>query len=257
LFSKQCPNYSTAYATKMLLEQQGIAGTVATAGTIAKVAEVAAADPANATATATAVSSDANVNAVVATKTPTASSSETSPGAAVKLAPPPPAPAQQMAQAEPKRDNGPSEKRDEKRDEKKDEGSKQNANGPNGPGPGGDTKPSDQPKSNREALAERRRDAAQKEAVAKGGNLANEMGKAADMEAQKAVQNVVIAAMGFTPGFDTYNKAMIPDVSRFYKPYQVYGGQVNVDNKNVGRRLMGGSDRTHQEMVDSQYTRGN
>jgi hypothetical protein len=82
------------------------------------------------------------------------------------------------------------------------------------------------------------------------------MGKASDMEAQKAVQNVVIAAMGFTPGFDTYNKAMLPD-TRFYAPKIVYGGQVNVDNKIIGRRLMGGSDRLHQDMVDSQYERGN
>jgi hypothetical protein len=62
--------------------------------------------------------------------------------------------------------------------------------------------------------------------------------------------------MGFTPGFDTYNKAMIPDTT-FYKPFSVYGNQRNVDNQNVSRRLMGGSDRTHQQMVDSQYNRGN
>jgi hypothetical protein len=124
-----------------------------------------------------------------------------------------------------------------------------------GSGQSGGTKPSDSPKSNREALAERRRDAAQKEAVAKGGNLANEMGKASDLEAQKAVQNVVIAAMGFTPGFDNYNKAMIPDTN-FYKPYSVYGNQKTVDNQQVSRRLMGGSDRVHQEMVESQYKLG-
>jgi hypothetical protein len=82
------------------------------------------------------------------------------------------------------------------------------------------------------------------------------MGKASDMEAQKAVQNVVIQAMGFTPGFDVYNNARIPDVKQFYKPYQVYGGQVNVDNKNISRRLMSGSDKLHQDMVDEQYNRG-
>jgi hypothetical protein len=92
--------------------------------------------------------------------------------------------------------------------------------------------------------------------VAKGANLANEMGKAADMESQKAIQNVVIQAMGFTPGFDTYNTTIIPDTT-FYKPFTVYGNQKNVDNQNVGRRLMGGSDRLHQDMVDSQYNIGN
>jgi hypothetical protein len=255
LYSNQCPNYSEAYAKKMLLEQQGMASTVATAGTVAQVAQVAAvaaADPTNATSTATssAISSDSNVAAAVTVKTPTAASTDTQPAAAVKLTAPPPAPAMQMAQAEPKKDSGPA------KEEKKEEGAKKNDNGPSSAGPSGDSKPSDQPKSNREALQERRREAAQKEAVAKGGNLANEMGKAADMEAQKAVQNVVIAAMGFTPGFDTYNKAMIPDTT-FYKPYTVYGNQKVIDNRVLSRGLTGGSDRTHQEMVDSQYNRGN
>ncbi len=255
LYSKQCPNYAEAYAKKMLLEQQGIAGTVATAGTVAA---VAAADPANqvattstdttTAATSSAISSDPVVAQQVTTKTTSAASSETAPAAPVKLVAPPPAPAQQMAQAEPKKDNGPGEK--------KEEGKKQDGPGNSPNGPSADNKPSDQPKTNREQLQERRREAAQKEAVAKGKDLANEMGKAADMEAQKQVQNVVIAAMGFTPGFDTYNKAMLPD-GMGYKPFTVYGGQVNVDNKFVSRRLMGGSDKTHQDMVDSQYNRGN
>jgi len=258
LYNNQCPNYSEAYAKKMLLEQQGIASTVATAGTVAQVAQVAAvaaADPANATATATssAISSDSNVAAAVVVKPPSAAGNETAPAAAVKLTPPPPPPAMQMAQAEPKKDNaGPGERKEEK----KEEGNKQNANGPNSGGPSGDSKPSDQPKSNREALQERRAEAAKKEAVAKAGNLANEMGKAADMEAQKAVQNVVIQAMGFTPGFDTYNRTMIPDTV-FYKPYTVYGNQRVIDNRVLSRGLTGGSDRTHQDMVDSQYNRGN
>jgi hypothetical protein len=158
-----------------------------------------------------------------------------------------------VAAAETKKEDKKAEEK--KSEEKKDEGSKQNASNTNSPS-SSDTKPSDSPKTARQELAERRREAAQKEAVAKGKDLANEMGKAADMEAQKAVQNVVIQAMGFTPGFDTYNKAMLPD-SRFYAPKTVYGGQVNVDNKAISRRLMGGSDRKHEEMVESQYNRGN
>jgi hypothetical protein len=159
----------------------------------------------------------------------------------------------QMAQAEPKKaDNGPGEKKEEK----KDEGSRSNGSSNTNNSSVGDNKPSGGPKTARQELAERRADAAKKEAVAKGANLANEMGKAADMESQKAVQNVVIAAMGFTPGFDTYNKTMIPDTV-FYKPYTVYGNQKVIDNRALSRGLTGGSDRTHQEMVDSQYNRGN
>jgi hypothetical protein len=76
------------------------------------------------------------------------------------------------------------------------------------------------------------------------------MGKATDMEQQKQIQNVVIQAMGFTPGFDAY-KVMMPDVAG-YKPYSIYGNQRTVDNRSA-RRLFGGTDQLHNEMVNSQY----
>ena len=81
------------------------------------------------------------------------------------------------------------------------------------------------------------------------------MGKAADMETQKAVQNVVIQAMGFTPGFDAYKIVTVPDAIG-YKPFEIYKGQRNVDNP-AGRRFLTGSDRLHTEMVDQQYKLGN
>jgi hypothetical protein len=82
------------------------------------------------------------------------------------------------------------------------------------------------------------------------------MGKVADMEAQKQVQNVVIAAMGYTPGFDVYSRSFVPDGAN-YKPFVVYANQRNVDNRFLSRGLMGPSDRLHNELVDSQYNRGN
>ena len=94
--------------------------------------------------------------------------------------------------------------------------------------------------------------AAKKDAVEKGKNLANEMGKAADMESQKQVQNVVIQAMGFTPGFDAYGKTIVPDVVG-YRPFTVYNNQKNVDNRRLGLGLYGPSDRLHNDLVDSQY----
>jgi hypothetical protein len=118
-------------------------------------------------------------------------------------------------------------------------------------GPSGD-KPA-QPTA-RQALAERRAEAAKKDAVEKGKNLANEMGKAADMESQKAVQNVVIQAMGFTPGFDAYGKSMVPDVAG-YKPFTIYNNQKTIDSR-ANQRMFGGSEVKHQEMVDSQYNLG-
>ena len=97
--------------------------------------------------------------------------------------------------------------------------------------------------------------AAKAAAVEKGKNLANEMGKVADMESQKQVQNVVLQAMAFVPGFDAYGKVTIPDVAG-YKPFTVYNNQKTVDNARLGRGLFGATDRVHNEMVESQYNRG-
>ncbi len=259
LYSKQCPNYAEAYAKKYVLNVSPATttttvvvaeATTTTAGTVSNTGTVATTSEAITTQLSSGIS-DSTVSSVVTTKT-TSTSTEASPAAAVKLTAPAGATTTTVTTA------AASEKKqdDAKKEEKKDEGSKQNANSTSNSGTSADTKPSNQPKTARQELAERRREAAAKEAVAKGKDLANEMGKAADMEAQKAVQNVVIQAMGFTPGFDTYNKAMIPD-SRFYAPKTVYGGQVNVDNKAISRRLMTGSDSKHQDMVESQYNRGN
>ena len=109
----------------------------------------------------------------------------------------------------------------------------------------------DKPQTTRQALAERRMAAARAKAVEEGKQLANKMGEAATLEAQVAVQNVVVQAMGFTPGFDAYSRAALPDVPG-YKPFEIYPGQRNIDNPQ-GRRFMTGSDRLHAEMVDQQY----
>jgi hypothetical protein len=237
LYDTRCSNYAEAYAKKMLLEKQGMASTVATAGVVAKTAEVA-----NAATTATtsdgsssvavAVVADPVVNATVTT-TATSTSPAAAATATVSLAPAPaPAPAAKTeAAAEPKKAEGGQQQ------------APQQAQGQGGDKP--------QP-SARQQLAERRAEAAKKDAVEKGKNLANEMGKAADMESQKQVQNVVIQAMGFTPGFDTYGKVMVPDAVG-YRPFTVYNNQKNVDNRRLGMGLYGPSDRLHNDLVDSQY----
>ena len=262
LYSQQCPNYATAYATKMLLEQQGTAGIVATAGTIARN------DPANAPVSTTTASAtvgsdgavsvgvsktgDSNVDKAIAPPAPTTNSAA-APSAAVQLAPVQPPP-QQMAQNEPKGGSNEPKGNSNKQEDKKDDAPK----GTGGSSPSQNTNntaaSSDKPAAStaRQALQERREAAAKAAAVEQGKNLANEMGKASDLEAQKAVQNVVIQAMGFTPGFDTYGKAMLPDVAG-YKPYTVYNNQNNVDNARMMRGLSGASDRVHTQMVDSQY----
>jgi hypothetical protein len=227
LYSTNCPNYATAYAKKMLLEQQGLATTVATAGVVAKTAEVANANTTSnstsdgSSSVAVAVVADPIVNAAV-TSTATSTSPAAAATATVSLAPAP-APAAEV---------------------------KTTSTASTPPPPAPMEKPA-QP-SARQALAERRADSAKKDAVAKGKSLANEMGKAADMESQKQVQNVVIQAMGFTPGFDTYGKIMVPDAVG-YRPFTVYNNQKNVDNRRLGMGLYGPSDRLHNDLVDSQY----
>jgi hypothetical protein len=151
-----------------------------------------------------------------------------------------------MAQNEPKGGSG-------KQEDKKDDTSKSTGGSSPSQSTGTTQASSDKPAAPtaRQAIQERRQAAARAEAVEKGKNLAGEMGKAADMETQKAVQNVVIQAMGYTPGFDAYGKQMIVQTP-FYKPYTVYGGQKNIDNR-ANLRMFGGTDRLHNEMVDEQY----
>jgi hypothetical protein len=176
---------------------------------------------------------------------PPSTNSAGSPAAAVQLAPPPPAPQQQMAQNEPKGGG--------KQEERKDDAPK---------GTGGSSPPqntntaqasSDKPAAPtaRQALQERREAAVKAAAVESGKNLADDMGKAKSIEAQMAVQNVVISAMGFTPGFDSYSKSTIPDAVG-YKPFSVYNNQRNIENRQTSR-MFGGTDKLHQEMIELQY----
>lgn len=251
LYDRLCPNYSTAYARKMLLEQQNIASTVATAGVIAQTAPTAPTTTASTTSASTTLSLDGTVSTGVSktgdtnvdkaiTSTTTTTNTSAAPAAPVQLVAPAPAPAapQQQAQQEKKPEGG----------EKKPEGGPTQMASPQQERGGS----KDQPKTARQELQERRQAAAKAEAIEKGKNLANEMGKASDLEAQKAVQNVVIQAMGFTPGFDTYNKTVITDTV-FYKPYAVYTNQQNVDNRRLGRGLFGPTDQLHNQMVEQQY----
>lgn len=78
---------------------------------------------------------------------------------------------------------------------------------------------------------------------------------ATTLEAQAATQGLVVGLMGYVPGFSAYQNAIVPDIlansmaRQYHKP--------TVDNRNAQRRLSGASDRTWQEMVDSQYKIGN
>ena len=254
LYSNKCEGYATAYAIKNLIKfsdssisssvNQSLSDTAATKAndpTTVKVATNTASTTVNSDGTvSTGVSAtgDTNVDKAITSK---ASTTNTAP-AAVQLAPPPPAPQSQMAQGG-----------NNKQEDKKDDAQKGTGGGPSPQNTNNAQSPSDKPAAPtaRQELQAKREAAAKAEAVEKGKNLANEMGKAADMESQKQIQNVVIQAMGFTPGFDTYSKAIMNDVVG-YKPYSVYNNQKNIDNR-ANLRMFGGTDRLHNEMVESQY----
>jgi hypothetical protein len=270
LYSPKCEGYKTAYAIKYLVQMDSTTSS-AVNGALSDTAATKANDPANtkvavntvtttintdgSVSTGVSTTGDTNVDKAITAKT---STTNTAP-AAVQLAPPPPAPQQQMAQNEPKGGDKSEQKNNDKQDNKKDEPSGDKPSG--GPSPqmaqgssqGTDSKPA--APTARQELQARREAAAKADAVEKGKNLAGEMGKASDLEAQKQVQNVVIQAMGFTPGFDAYSRQIIVQ-QQFYAPVTVYNNQKNIDNR-ANLRMFGGTDRLHNEMVDAQYNRGN
>jgi hypothetical protein len=142
----------------------------------------------------------------------------------------------------------------ETRQESKDASSSNTSSTTNTSSASADNKTETKPTA-RQQLQARREAAARAKAVEDGKSLASTVGNATDMEQQKAVQNVIISAMGFVPGFDAYSQVMIVQTP-FYKPEQVYKNQTNVDNALIGRRMFGGTDKTHSDMVDSQYQLG-
>jgi hypothetical protein len=219
LYNQRCSNYSETYAKKMLLEQQSLTSTVATANTVAKTTET--------TTSGTAVVSDPVVNQTLTTTTTSVSPAT----AATAIVP--------LTTSTSSSNTGISNVT-----------TSSVSTTTAVPTSSTDTKPA--APTARQEMQAKREAAAKAEAVEKGKNLAKEMGKAADMESQKQVQNVVIQAMGFTPGFDTYNKSVVPD-SAGYRPFTVYNKQTNVDNVRLGRRMYGPSDALHDELVQSQW----
>jgi len=103
----------------------------------------------------------------------------------------------------------------------------------------------------RQALAQRRAEAAAQKARENANETTSALDNAESLEQQAELQNAVLGAMGFVPGFDAYSKVILPD-GIGYRPFVIYSGQRNIDTP-AARGLLGRSDRLHQEMVDSQY----
>ena len=246
LYSTRCPNYATAYATQqaLLASQQTPTTTTTTTSTVATTPSAPTADSSGEIKVA--VVADQNVNNVITT-TATSASPAAAATATVPLVSTTNTAAETKVAAV-------VETKAETKEEKKDASSNSvSSTSTASTSTSTDTKPA--APTARQELQARREAAAKAKAVEDGKNLASNMGKVADMESQKQVQNVVIQAMGFTPGFDAYGRMMIPQTLG-YKPYTVYNNQVNVDNRRLGRGLYGPSDALHNDLVDLQY-RGN
>lgn len=243
LYSTSCPNYAQAYATQQALRQsQPSTSTNTTTSTATAVTTTPTVSSTGETKIA--VVSDPIVNNVVTTTATSASPAQAA-TATVPLV-------QSNTTTTETKVVTAAVVREEKKEEKKDAtSSSSNTSSTSTTAQTTDEKKSDQPKTARQELQERRVAAARAAAVEAGKNLAGNIGKAASMEQQIAVQNVVIAAMGYTPGFDAYGKVFVPD-SIGYKPFTIYNNQKNIDNP-AGRRFMTGSDRLHEEMVNEQY----
>ncbi len=246
LYNTRCPNYAEAYATQQALLRVNTTPTTTTTTTTTEVASAAPVTTNDGSSSvAVAVVADPIVNQAV-TSTATSASPAAAATATVPLVQTPTA-TTAAAVVEMKVEA----KQEQKTEEKKTDASSSSVSSTQtAQGTSTDTKPA--APTARQELAAKREAAAKAAAVEKGKNLANEMGKVADIESQKQVQNVVIQAMGFTPGFDAYGKVMVPDAIG-YKPFTVYNNQKNVDNRRLGMGLYGPSDRLHNELVSSQY----
>jgi len=228
LYDKGCTGYEEAYALKFIVN-------TSPTPTTTTVAVTTTSDP---VAQAAPLVADPVVNQTITTTTTSASPSQ--PVAPVQLAPSP-QPITTVA----------ASKEEKKEESKTETASTDSSSTSTTASSSSDNK--DQPKTTRQALAERRLAAARAKAIEDGKQLAGKMGEAASMEAQIQVQAVVMAAMGFVPGFDAYGQAKLPD-GIGYRPFEIYRGQRNVDNP-AGRRFLTGADAKHQEMVDQQYAR--
>jgi hypothetical protein len=242
-----CPNYSLSPTTTSSAPTIG--------STIVSTTQPSISVSSNGTvSTAVALVSDSNVNQVITSRaTSTDAAASAAPVNVVRQE----APSQQSSTTEPM---AVAQRQDDKREEKKEEkktddtpkstGSSTSSQSVSNTPTASETK--NEPKTTRQEIAEKRQEAARAKAVESGKNLANEMGKATSMEQQVAVQNVVLQAMGYSPGFAGYTRGYIPDVAG-YKPYTAYANQKNVDNARLSRGLFGATDRLHNDMVESQY----
>ena len=218
LYDRSCPNYGTAYAAKQLLDTPKTT-TTATTSVVVISTESTATVTSNPAAVAI---SDPVVSAAVSTPSTTSSTSPTSVTSVIN------APTNSATTAAATAATTPA------------------------PAPAPTAEAKQEAKKTEGAVAKA---AARGNAAAAAKEAATSAANATTMEAQVATQGLVVGLMGYVPGFNAYQNAIVPDTlanavaRQYHKP--------TVDNRNAQRRLSGASELRWQEMVDSQYKLGN
>ena len=231
LYDRTCPNYAEAYALANVVvtkpaEPQPVQQVTSTTNTstVAVIADPVVNNLVTSTTTTTSPAVAAPVVPLVSAPTTTTTSTAVT-TAAIETT---------ESKTEEKKDtSSKSENKSESKTETKSSSSTE-------------TKP-----SAREQIAAKRKEAAMQTAVKAGAEAAAKLDSATSMASQVAVQNVVIQAMGYMPGFNAYSYVM-PD-GNGYKPFSIYKNQKNVDNRLVEGGLTVKSDRLHQQLIELQY----
>jgi hypothetical protein len=230
LYDQRCPNYSTAYARSQVLTTTTTTTTsTTTASTTTPSISVSSSGTVSTTVP---LVSDTNVNNVITSTTTSAAPSAT---AAVPLVSTTPQQGVQNASVQ----TSSQASAPAARQETASSGNSRTA----------EAKP--------EAKAETKSNSQQMKdnATAKAKEEMKKNQTATTLEAQIATQGAVVNLMSFVPGFDNYQTAKIVDINAL-RMQRIYGKDV-VENRFVNRRLFGGSDRLHQEMIEQQYQLGN
>lgn len=240
LYSKLCSGYATAYAIKYLVPLDSTT-TSAVNGSLSSTAAVKASDPVsintNGTVSTTpSATGNSTVDNVIAAPSTTSATSPTSVNSVVNA---PPAPgAGPTANAVTQASSPPPPPALAVQQERASENKK-----------------TDTAVASVEKKSGGNPEAAKKEATERAKELANNMSKAATMEAQTASQGLVVGLMAYVPGFSAYQNSIIPDAlgAQLARQYS----KPNVDNRSAQRQLSGSNEYRWKEMVDSQYNKGN
>ena len=229
LYDKKCEGYATAYAIKYIVPLDPVVTTAVNQQLTTNV-EIVKTDPAKVTVV------NSTVDSVLSTPTTTSATSP-SPASVTSVVNQPPSPppgvspvanAASVAAAPPP--PPPAAKQEERaQDQKKTDGEV--------------AKVERGSKGNSQDV--------KKEVGARAAQIAKNAGKATTIEAQIASQGLLVGLMGYVPGFNSYQTAIIQDTNAL-EMARKYSKPV-VDNVRAQRRLSGANESRWQEMVDSQY----